>query len=242
MNFAAFGRPLGCLKTALRQARQQRAWQRSLATAAAPEAPKLSKPILTARQRMLCSCTFFSIADRITNGSLGSREERLARFQVYPEVPTVRTDFKDPMPLLRQAQITMLDPTGARTRLFAKDQADAAKPGDVLMVSTKNGEPFSGYLIEVRRRGADTAILLRGQMMKTSVESWFKVYSPTVTAINIIWRRPKRARRARLTYMRKPEHDKGSVDHLVAAWKKERSTLRSKSGSGGVRQQKPRGK
>ncbi|OAR01364.1 hypothetical protein LLEC1_06429 [Akanthomyces lecanii] len=222
MNFAAVGRPLGCLKTALRQTRQNRAWQRSLAAVAAPEAPNASKPILTARQR--------------------SREERLARFQVYPEIPTVRTDFKDPMPVLRQAQITMLDPTGARTRLFAKDQADAAKPGDVLMVSTKNGEPFSGYLIEIRRRGADTAILLRGQMMKTSVESWFKVYSPTVTAINIIWRRPKRARRARLTYMRKPEHDKGSVDHLVAAWKKERSTLRSKSGSGGAKQQKARGK
>ncbi|XWW96996.1 hypothetical protein V2A60_004976 [Cordyceps javanica] len=223
MNFAAVGRPLGCLKTALRQTRQQRAWQRSLATAAAPEAPNgVTKPMLTSRQR--------------------AREERLARFQVYPELPTVRSNFKDPMPSLRQAQITLLDPTGARTRLFAKDQADAAKPGDVLMVSTKTGEPFSGVLIEIRRRGVDTAILLRGQMMKTSVESWFKVYSPTVTAINIIWRRPKRARRARLTYMRKPEHDMGSVDNLVAAWKKERSTLRAKSGSGGAKQHKAKGK
>ncbi|KAJ6784970.1 hypothetical protein PWT90_01769 [Aphanocladium album] len=222
MNFTAVGRPLGCLKTALRQARQQRVWQRSLATAAAPEAPNGTKPILTFRQR--------------------SREERLDRFQVYPELPTVRSDYKDPMPVLRQAQITTLDPTGARTRLFSKDQADAAKPGDVLMVSTKAGEPFSGVLIEVRRRGVDTAILLRGQMMKTSVESWFKVYSPTVTAINIIWRRPKRARRARLTYMRKPQHDMGSVDHLVAAWKKERSTLRNKAGSGGGKQQKVKSK
>lgn len=109
------------------------------------------------------------------------------------------------------------------------------------MVSTKAGEPFSGVLIEIRRRGADTAILLRGQMMKSSVESWFKVYSPTVTAINIIWRRPKRARRARLTYMRKARHDMGSVDHLVAAWKKERSVLRAKSGPGG-KQQKAKGK
>ncbi|KAM3517501.1 hypothetical protein NHJ13051_008921 [Beauveria bassiana] len=222
MNFASVGRPLGCLKTALRQMRHQREWQRSLATAAVPKTPNSTKFILTDRQR--------------------SREERLARFQIYPELPTVRANFKDPMPALRQAQITKLDPTGARTRLFAKDQADAAKPGDVLMVSTKAGEPFSGYLIEIRRRGADTAILLRGQLMKTSVESWFKVYSPTVTAINIIWRRPKRARRARLTYMRKPEHDKGSVDHLVAAWRKERSTLRAKSGSGGVRQQKAKSK
>ncbi|OAA67379.1 Ribosomal protein L19 [Cordyceps fumosorosea ARSEF 2679] len=223
MNFAVIGRPLGCLKAALRQTRQQRAWQRPLATAAAPRTPNGTKPVLTSRQR--------------------DREERLSRFEIYPELPTVRTNFKDPMPALRQAHITTLDPTGARTHLFAKDQADAAKPGDVLMVSTKTGEPFSGVLVEIRRRGVDTAILLRGQMMKTSVESWFKVYSPTVTAINIIWRRPKRARRARLTYMRKPEHDKGSVDHLVAAWKKERSTLRTKSGSGSsVRQHKAKGK
>lgn len=146
------------------------------------------------------------------------------------------------MPILRQAQITTLDPTGARTRLFSKDQADAAKPGDVLMVSTKAGEPFSGVLIEIRRRGVDTAVLLRGQMMKTSVESWFKIYSPTVTAINIIWRRPKRARRARLTYMRKPNHDMGSVENLVSAWKKERSALRAKSGSGSGKQQKAKSK
>lgn len=175
---------------------------------------------------------------RCFNQIVGDRDEKLSRFQIYPQLPTVRTEFADPMPLLRQAQITTLDPTGARTRLFAKDQADAAKPGDVLMVSTKAGEPFSGYLIEIRRRGVDTAILLRGQMMKTSVESWFKVYSPTVTAINIIWRRPKRARRARLTYMRKPEHDKGSVDQLVGAWKKERSTLRAKSGTASGKQYK----
>lgn len=133
------------------------------------------------------------------------------------------------MPILRQQQIAELDPTGARTRLFSKDHADSAKVGDVLMVTTRAGEPFSGAFIQIRRRGVDTAILLRGQMMKTGVEMWFKIYSPTVTGIDIIWRRPKRARRARLTYMRQPKHDMGSVEHLVSAWKKERYALRSKS-------------
>lgn len=133
------------------------------------------------------------------------------------------------MPVLRQQQINHLDPTGARTRLFSKEHADSAKVGDVLMVTTKAGEPFSGAFIEIRRRGVDTAILLRGQMMRTGVEMWFKIYSPSVTGIDIIWRRPKRARRARLTYMRKPKHDMGSVDHLVSGWKKERYALRSKS-------------
>lgn len=112
--------------------------------------------------------------------------------------------------------------------MFSKEHADSAKVGDVLMVTTKQGEPFAGAFLQIRRRGVDTAIQLRGQLMKTSVEQWYKIYSPTVTAIDIIWRRPKRARRARLTYMRKPKHDMGSVESHVFAWKKQRYALRSK--------------
>lgn len=153
----------------------------------------------------------------------------MAKFQVWPQLPSVRSEHPNPMPVLRQQQIEALDPTGARTRLFSKAHADSAKVGDVLMVTTKAGEPFAGAFLQIRRRGADTAILLRGQLMKLSVEMWFKIYSPTVTAIDIIWRRPKRARRARLTYMRKPKHDMGSVEHLVLAWKKERYALREKN-------------
>lgn len=153
----------------------------------------------------------------------------MGQFHIWPQVPSVRTAHPDPMPALRQQQVAALDVTGARTRLFSREHADSAKVGDVLMVTTKAGEPFAGVFIQIRRRGADTAILLRGQMMRTGVEQWFKIYSPTVTGIDIISRRRKRARRARLTYMRKPAHDMGSVDHLVAAWKKERYALRSKS-------------
>jgi ribosomal protein L19 len=154
--------------------------------------------------------------------------EKVGKFHVWPQVPSVRTTHPDPMPAVVKQEISQLDPTGARTRLFSKEHADSAKVGDVLMVSTKSGEPFSGVFLQIRRRGTSTAIQLRGQMMKVGVEMWFKIYSPTVTGIDIVWRRPKRARRARLTYMRKPEHDKGSVDNLVLAWKKERSALRSK--------------
>ncbi|KAG6010232.1 hypothetical protein E4U43_008612 [Claviceps pusilla] len=207
MNFAPARRSIGCLKTVFRQTRQQRLAQRGLATAV--DAPTTSKDTFTERQR--------------------ASHAKIEKFQVWPQIPSVRSTNPDPMPILRQQQIAALDPTGARTRLFSKDHADSAKVGDVLMVTTKTGEPFSGAFIQIRRRGVDTAILLRGQMMKTGVEMWFKVYSPTVTGIDIIWRRPKRARRARLTYMRKPKHDMGSVDHLVSAWKKERYALRSKS-------------
>ena len=137
-------------------------------------------------------------------------------------------DYPQTMYALREQQVAKLDPTGARTRLFSKKHADSAKVGDVLMVSTKTGEPFSGAFIQIRRRGVDTAIQLRGQLMKTGTELWFKIYSPTTTGIDIIWRRPKRARRARLTYMRQAKHDMGNVDDYVFAWKKERYALRSK--------------
>ncbi|GAB0133202.1 hypothetical protein EsDP_00001615 [Epichloe bromicola] len=207
MNFAPARRPIGCIKTVFRQARQQRAARRGLATVA--ETPATSKNAITARQR--------------------ASHVKVEKFQVWPQIQSVRSTNPDPMPILRQQQIAQLDPTGARTRLFSKDHADSAKVGDVLMVTTKAGEPFSGAFIQIRRRGVDTAILLRGQMMKIGVEMWFKIYSPSVTGIDIIWRRPKRARRARLTFMRKPSHDMGSVDHLVSAWKKERYALRSKS-------------
>ncbi|KAG5977295.1 hypothetical protein E4U55_006900 [Claviceps digitariae] len=207
MNFAPARRPIGCLKTVFRQARQQRIAQRGFATVV--EAPTTSKDTFTERQR--------------------ASRAKVEKFQIWPQLPSVRSTNPDPMPILRQQHIAQLDPTGARTRLFSKDHADSAKVGDVLMVTTQTGEPFSGVFIQIRRRGVDTAILLRSQMMKTGVEMWFKVYSPTVTGIDIIWRRPKRARRARLTYMRKPKHDMGSVDQLVSAWKKERYSLRSKS-------------
>ena len=131
------------------------------------------------------------------------------------------------MPPFHATSIASLDPTGARTALFSKSRPDRAKVGDVLMVTTHRGEPFAGALMQIRRRGVDTAIQLRGNLMKTGVEMWFKIYSPALMGIDIIWRRPKRARRARLTYLRKKKHDMGSVDHLVWAWKRERSQLRS---------------
>ncbi|KAM0198749.1 hypothetical protein ACHAPA_001029 [Fusarium lateritium] len=214
MNVASVGRPVGCLKTALRRTRFQREFQRnvSVAAAVAPLTKKTSNAF-SAEQRA-------DIA-------------KVSKFQIYPRVPSIRTTHPDPMPALLEKQITKLDPTGARTRLFSREHADSAKVGDVLMVTTKGGEPFSGAFLQIRRRGQDTAVQLRGQMMKVGVEMWFKIYSPTVTGIDIIWRRPKRARRARLTYMRKPSHDMGSVDQMVFAWKKERYTLRSQANQPG---------
>lgn len=96
----------------------------------------------------------------------------------------------------------MLDPKGARALLFERDNKEAVRVGDVLLVRQKNGEPFSGTCLNIRRQGLDTAVLLRNHVTRVGVEMWFKIYSPNVTAIEVVQRAKKRARRARLYYLR----------------------------------------
>jgi len=67
------------------------------------------------------------------------------------------------------------------------------------------------------------------------VEMWYKIYSPNVEGIEVVQRKAKRARRARLTYMRKAKHDMGSVQKIVLAYQKTRGAVR---GSGGNSQKK----
>lgn len=62
---------------------------------------------------------------------------------------------------------------------------------------------------------------------------WVKVYSPNVKGVEVVKRAEKRARRARLFYMRKPEHDRGSVERVVEQYLKQRRLVRS--GAVGVR-------
>ncbi len=61
---------------------------------------------------------------------------------------------------------------------------------------------------------------------------WYKIYSPNVEGIEVVQRREKRARRARLTYMRKAKHDLGSVQNIVLAYQRTRVATRGGSESG----------
>lgn len=124
------------------------------------------------------------------------------------------------------SQIALLDPVGARTKLFSKANPDAAKVGDILLVRLKTGDPFAGVCINIRRRGVDTAILLRSALTRVGVEMWYKIYSPNVEGIEVVRRKEKRARRARLTFMRKPKHDLGSVQKIVTQYQKSRGGSR----------------
>jgi large subunit ribosomal protein L19 len=102
--------------------------------------------------------------------------------------------------------------------------------GDILLVRQRTGDPFSGVCINIRRRGIDTAILLRGQLTRVGVEMWYKVYSPLVEGIEVVQRAVRRVRRARLTYMRTVKHDRGSVENVVRLYLRQKAALGTADG------------
>jgi large subunit ribosomal protein L19 len=156
----------------------------------------------------------------------------IRKIKVYPPPPSLPKLYPEPIKDLTSQQLTLLDPTGSRTHLFSKTNPDAAKPGDILLVRLKTGDPFSGVCINIRRRGVDTAILLRNALTRVGVEMWYKIYSPNVEGIEVVKRKERRARRARLTYYRKEEHDLGSVARIVEQYQKTRGGNAGGSGGG----------
>ena len=138
--------------------------------------------------------------------------------------PAIKKICPDPIAALTAAQVVTLDPSGARTRLFSKDNPERAQVGDILLVRLKSGDPYAGVCLNIRRRNSpiDTAILLRNQLTRVGTEMWFKIYSPNVEGIEVVQRKEKRARRAKLYYMRQPRHDVGSVDNIVRQYQRQR--------------------
>lgn len=65
------------------------------------------------------------------------------------------------------------------------------------------------------------------------VEMWYKVYSPLVEGIEVVQRAAKRARRARLTYMRTAKHDRGSVENMVRLYLRQKAALGTTEGGKG---------
>lgn len=107
------------------------------------------------------------------------------------------------MNAVQEAQLAQLDPTGERRALFDYRRSPrSVKVGDVLRVTFKNGDPFSGVCLSIRLRGIDTSFLLRNQLTRVGVEMSIKVFSPNVESVEIVQRAEKRKRRARLYYMR----------------------------------------
>ncbi|KAI9670844.1 MAG: hypothetical protein M1829_004733 [Trizodia sp. TS-e1964] len=137
------------------------------------------------------------------------------KIKTYAPPPSALRRHPHAIEIITAAQIKVLDPTGLRTKLFERESKEAAHVGDILLVTLKSGDPFAGVCLNIRQRGVDTAILLRNQLTRIGVEMWFKIYSPNIEGIEIVQRKEKRARRARLYYLRKPKHDMGSVQGVV---------------------------
>ncbi|KAI2631009.1 translation protein SH3-like domain-containing protein [Hypoxylon sp. NC1633] len=234
MNTQSMRRPLSSWKAVLRRTRQLRHTQisplyRTMATETTPtppsRPPQAPPPAALPAQKPRF---------HVLKSNDPSKPIRNA-FIVYPRVPSARKANPSALERYHAQQMRRLDYSGARTALFSRRNTDAAKPGDVLQVTTSRrgggggGEQtFAGVCLSIRRAGVDTAILLRNHVAKVAVEMWYKVYSPNVLGIEIVWRRPKRARRARLTYMRQPKHDMGNVDHLVEEWRRTRNVFTSR--------------
>lgn len=154
------------------------------------------------------------------------------KLAAQPQKPrAIRKACPDPVATITSSQMALHDPKGARTRLFDRANPERARVGDILLVRQRTGEPFAGVCINIRRRGIDTAILLRGQLTRVGVEMWYKVYSPLVEGIEVVQRSLKKVRRARLTYMRNVKHDRGSVENVVRVYLRQKAALGSADAS-----------
>ncbi|KAL8790143.1 MAG: hypothetical protein Q9195_006523 [Heterodermia aff. obscurata] len=147
--------------------------------------------------------------------------------KTYPPPPSTARTHPFPIASVTTAHLRELDPTAARQRFFARTNPDRPCLGDVLLTTFRTGDPFSGVLISIRRRGVDTAVLLRNRIGTIGTEMWVKVYSPVVKSIEVVKRAEKRAKRARLFYMRKEKHDRGSVERVVEEYLRQRRLVRS---------------
>ena len=157
--------------------------------------------------------------------STNAHPDKTHGLNIIAPAPAIKKTCPVPIDTITANSLKTLDPTGARTRLFDKMNPESAKLGDILLVRQRTGDPFAGVCINIRRRGVDTAILLRGQLTRVGVEMWYKIYSPLVEGIEVVQRAAKRARRARLTYMRDVKHDRGSVENVVRLYLRQKAAL-----------------
>ncbi|KAK7205558.1 translation protein SH3-like domain-containing protein [Myxozyma melibiosi] len=100
-----------------------------------------------------------------------------------------------------------LDPTGWRRKLFERSSGICVRPGDVIRVIFKDDtrNPFTGTIMGIKRAGLATSVRVRSEVAQIGVELSVKVYSPSVENFEFISRATKRARRAKLYYLRPDE-------------------------------------
>jgi large subunit ribosomal protein L19 len=125
------------------------------------------------------------------------------------------------------------DPTSRFTSLFSRTSKDRIPPGSVLLVETyttaskTSTSTFAGILIAIRRRGVSSSFVLRNIVNKLGVEIRFNMYSPLLKDIKIVQKasvgkndttgKLRRARRAKLYYLRNDDRKLASIGKSIAA-------------------------
>lgn len=107
-----------------------------------------------------------------------------------------------------------LDPQNERRKMFDRHSTESVRPGDILHVEGV-GTNFNGVLLAIKRRGSDTSFVLRNRILGQGIEMRYNLFNPAIKTIRLITRKQKRARRAKLFYMRESKHDVGNIDNIV---------------------------
>ncbi|KAJ9617053.1 hypothetical protein H2200_000774 [Cladophialophora chaetospira] len=203
-----------CWRSLFAEVQPQRQFRRSLVTLQRGPVEKLEVP------SDLPSQYWSQLPTRL-------KPDRGKREIVIHEAPRSEAETcKDPISVVDNSQLALLDPTGARAKLFDKTNKDRAKVGDVLLATFTSGEPVSGVILSIKGSGGPhTSVLLRNNLTGIGMEMQVKVHSPLVQSMEIAQRAPKRKRRARIYYLRKPEHDVGSVQKVVDQYLRQRAML-----------------
>ncbi|KAI8923042.1 translation protein SH3-like domain-containing protein [Entophlyctis helioformis] len=118
-----------------------------------------------------------------------------------------------------------------RTQLMSRESPSALQTGSIVLVEYVNSRSkarkqyFAGVLMEIRRKGIMSSIVLRNYVMGTGVEMLFPVYSPMVQRIKVL--QPADAELLEnnqddITWIRKkacPGIDYSKIDELVARYR-----------------------
>ncbi|KAK2733692.1 hypothetical protein FQN57_001971 [Myotisia sp. PD_48] len=206
-------RPLGCWSNLLKELRNQRPHRRGLHTRQSAYTGRPAFPLHIPEQFMT------QIPPHLRPGR-ASKEVK-----IFPPLPSCASTCKDPISAFTADQLKVLDPTEERKTLFDPKNRQGVKVGDIIRVTFKNGDPFAGVCLNIRQRGVDTSFLLRNKLTRVSCEMWIKIYSPNVSKVEIVQKPAKRMRRANLTYLRHPKHDKGSVENIVRNYLRQKRAL-----------------
>ncbi|KAJ5649361.1 Ribosomal protein L19 [Penicillium longicatenatum] len=206
-------RPLGCLRTLFRaqDVIQPQMTRRFISTAYSKRPERVPLPPNLPQQFL----SQLPVRMQPQNAARSASKP----VKVYPAPPSTSKTCKDPVAKITESQLAVLDPKGERKALFDyRRNTRSVKPGDIVRVTFKNGDPFNGVVLSIKLRGIDTSFLLRNELTRVGVEMSVKVFSPNVQSVEIVQRAERKPRRARLYYMRSRKHDRRSVENLVASY------------------------